>query len=137
MKTTPMIQESMTLVPKTIGSDLPISKAGAIMREHDVRHLPVLKEGKLVGIISDRDIKIAKSFPGPGELSVEDVMTPDPFVVGPDAFLDEVAAVMIEHKYGCAVIQSPGGKVVGIFTTIDALRVLNNVLQKNYSHKAA
>ena len=136
MEKTLKIHECMTLVPRTIGGDIPVSKAGQIMRELDIRHLPVLYEGKLVGIVSDRDLKIAKSFRGPGELNVEDVMSPDPFVVSPEAFLDDVAAEMVAHKFGSAVVQAGSGKVVGIFTTIDALRVLQDTFRKYYSHAA-
>jgi acetoin utilization protein AcuB len=137
MSATLTIHQYMTLVPRTIGEDIEVSKADAIMRDHDIRHLPVLKEGKLVGIVSDRDVKIAKSFPGPGELSVGDVMSADPYTVGPETPLSEVVATMIEHKYGSALVQSPQGKIAGIFTTIDALRALKHLLEKTSAQKAA
>src|SRR5262249_39099561 len=70
----PEICECMSIVPRTIGADIGVSKAAAVMREADIRHLPVLREGKLVGIVSERDIQVARAFPGPGELTVEDVM---------------------------------------------------------------
>jgi acetoin utilization protein AcuB len=127
----------MTRVPHTIGLDIPISKAGAVMRESGIRHLPVLKEGKLVGIISERDVAVAKCFPGPGELVVEDIMTPDPYVVSSEAFIDDVIAEMVEHKYGSAVVQAPTGKVVGILTTIDALKILQEIMHRYYAHSAA
>jgi acetoin utilization protein AcuB len=137
MEATPKVQQYMSLVPRTIGQDIEISKAEAIMRDHDIRHLPVLREAKLVGVISDRDVKVARSFPGPGVLSVGDVMTVDPYVVSPETFLDDVAGEMVEHKYGCAVVQAPNGKIVGIFTTTDALRALKYLLGRFSSHKAA
>lgn len=137
MKNMPKIQKFMTTMPHTIGSDMTIKKAMEIMREHRIRHLPVQKGGKLVGIITDRDVKLARSFQGPGELSVDDVMTPDPYVVGPEASLNDVVLEMAEHKYGCAIVQQDNGKVVGIFTDNDGLRVLGEVLRQNYKEAVA
>jgi acetoin utilization protein AcuB len=134
---TPKVLEYMTLVPRTVGAEVEISKADAIMRDHDIRHLPVLEAGKLVGIISDRDVRIAKSFPGPGVLTVEDVMARDPYVVDPDAFIDDVVSHMLDKKLGSAIVQSANGKIVGIFTTVDALRALKFMLEKRTAHKAA
>lgn len=121
----------MTGMPHTIGNDIPIKKAMEIMREGRFRHLPVYHAGKLVGILSDRDIKLASSFIGAAELKVDDVMSPDAYSVGIDAPLDEVVTQMAEHKYGCAVITQDNAKVVGIFTATDGLRVLAEILQKN------
>ncbi|MBI3556285.1 MAG: CBS domain-containing protein [Deltaproteobacteria bacterium] len=127
----------MTAMPHTIGSDIPIKKAMEMMREFRIRHLPVQRAGQLIGVLSDRDIKLARSFQGPGELTVDDVMTPDPYVVAPDASLDEVAFNMAEHKYGCAIVRQSNGKVVGIFTDNDALRSLGETLRSHYKTVAA
>lgn len=128
----PKIQKVMTTMPHTIGSDIPISKALSMMREHNIRHLPVQQGGELVGILSDRDLKLATSFSGPDELKVEDVMMPDPYVADPAAPLDQVVARMAERKLGCTIIKQTNGKVVGILTDNDALRVLAEVLRENY-----
>lgn len=121
-------------MPHTVGKDIPLKKAFEMMREHRIRHLPVQDGGHLMGVISDRDIKFASSFEGSSELKVEDVMTPDPYKVSPDALLEEVVASMAEHKYGCAIVEQGNGKVVGIFTEVDALRVLSELLKQNYAH---
>lgn len=134
MKTAPKIQKYMTPMPHTVGKDIPLKKAFEMMREHRIRHLPVQDGGHLMGVISDRDIKFASSFEGSSELKVEDVMTPDPYKVSPDALLEEVVASMAEHKYGCAIVEQGNGKVVGIFTEVDALRVLSELLKQNYAH---
>ena len=132
MKTMPKIQKYMTPMPHTIGSDIPIKKAMEMMREFRIRHLPVQHGGKLVGVLTDRDIKLASNFKGSGELCAEDVMTPDPYCVGPDSDLRDVVLEMAEHKYGCAIVEQSNGKVVGIFTDNDGLRVLGEVLNQNY-----
>lgn len=129
MKKIPKIRNHMTMLPQTIGSDIPLKKALEMMRENRIRHLPVQQAGRLVGVITDRDVKLAASFREPGQLKVDDVMTPDPYVVAPDAALDEVVLHMAAHKYGCAIVQQSNGNVVGIFTDTDALRVLGETLR--------
>ena len=132
MKAVPMIDKYMTVMPHTINYTMPVKTAFEMMREYHIRHLPVQNAGKLVGILTDRDIKLASSFAGASELKVEEVMTPDPYVVRPHTPLDHVVLEMAEHKFGCAVIEQENGKVVGIFTATDGLRVLGGILQENY-----
>ena len=132
MKAMPKIQKFMTDMPHTVGEDISLNKALEIMREFRIRHLPVQNAGKLVGILTDRDIKLATSFRGPAELAVGDVMAPDPYVVDPDTQVDTVAYEMAEHKYGCAIVAQKNGKVVGIFTAVDGLRVLGDTLRQHY-----
>lgn len=134
MKTTPKIQKHMTPMPHTVGKDISLKKAFEMMRENRIRHLPVQDGGHLVGVITDRDIKFASSFEGSADLCVEDVMTPDPYKVSPDALLEEVVSTMAEHKYGCAIVEQGNGKVVGIFTEVDALRVLSEILKQTFAH---
>lgn len=136
MKQMPRIDKFMTTLPHTIGSDIPIDTARTIMLEHRIRHLPVQQGGKLVGVLTDRDLKLALSIGSACDLTVEDVMTPDPFTAAPDSPLDRVVFDMAEHKYGCAVVQQDNGKVVGILTATDGLRVLGEILNEHY-RKAA
>jgi acetoin utilization protein AcuB len=132
MKQMPKIEKYMTPMPYTIGAYIPIKTAVNVMREFRIRHLPVEDAGKLVGILTDRDIKLAASFDHAEEFNVEDVMTPDPYTVTPESPLDRIVFEMAEHKYGCAVIRQENGKVVGIFTATDALRVLGEILANHY-----
>lgn len=132
MKQIPMIEKYMTAMPHTINPEMPIKTAMQMMRENRIRHLPVQDGGKLVGVLTDRDIKLASAFQGSSELTVNDVMTPDPYTTTPQASLDQVVFEMAEHKYGCAVIQQENGKVVGIFTAVDGLRVLGETLQSHF-----
>lgn len=132
MKQIPQIQKHMTPMPQTVGSDIPVKTALNMMRELHIRHLPVQSGGELVGVLTDRDVKLAASFANGAELKVEDVMTPDPYAVKPETALDVVVSEMAEHKYGCAIIQQTNGKTVGIFTANDGLRVLGDILRMNY-----
>lgn len=119
------VAEFMTKSPHTIGDDQPLARAHEMMREHRIRHLPVLHGGKLVGVVSLGDLHLIETLgdTDPEKVAVEDAMTPEPFVVQPDADLREVAAAMADHKYGTAIV-AKGTKIVGIFTTTDALRAL-------------
>lgn len=131
MKQMPQIQKFMTMMPNTIGADISVDKAEALMREQGFRHLPVLNGGKLVGVLTDRDIKLAASFASEA-MTVADVMVPDPYVVRPEAAMDQVAIEMAERKLGSAVVQQANGTVVGIFTAVDGLRVLAETLEAFY-----
>ncbi len=135
MKAMPQIQKFMTAMPHTIGKKIPIKTALSMMREYRIRHLPVQEGGELVGIITDRDVKLASSFKGAADLTVEEVMSPDPYTVQPSATLDHVVSEMAEHKYGCAIVVQGNGKTVGIFTAVDAMRVLGETLTAFYKER--
>ena len=119
----------MTNSPHTIGEDIPLSKAVHAMNEHHIRHLPVLNRGNLVGIISERDIKLALSVhPTATDLCVGDIMTEDPYVVNSETSLDVVTEGMFLDRIGCAIIRD-GVEVHGIFTDLDALEVLTSLIR--------
>ena len=119
------VAEAMTLAPYTVGRDQPLSVAEAMLHDHRIRHLPVLEGGRLVGVLSDRDLALVDGLRDvvPGTLTVDDAMTGEVYVVGPDSPLSEVASLMAERALGSAVVQEDG-RVVGVFTTVDALRAL-------------
>lgn len=128
-KPIPTIQKLMTTQPHSIGADQKMVTAHKMMREHRFRHLPVMTGGRLVGLLSDRDLNLVETLRDvdPNQVTVEEAMTSAPYTVAPDAPLDEVVATMAEHKYGCAVVMQ-NGKLVGIFTTVDACRAFAELL---------
>ena len=121
----------MSVCTQSIRHDATMARAHQLMREHHVRHLPVLDGGVLVGVVSDRDLRFIETLRDVDDtrVAVEEAMTREPYFVAPDAPLAEVAAKMAEHKYGCAVVMD-GQRVVGMFTTTDALRALAMVLHE-------
>ncbi|WP_437650494.1 CBS domain-containing protein [Sorangium sp. So ce362] len=123
------IQDCMTRSPHSIGADQKVGLARTLMRGHRIRHLPVLRGGRLVGMLSERDIywiETLKDQQG-DDLLVSEAMSPCPYAVSPDARLSEVVREMAERKYGSAVVLD-GPQVVGVFTTTDALAVLAALL---------
>ncbi len=119
------IQRFMTPAPHTISTHQTLAEAHQAMRERGVRHLPVIQDGKLVGVVSQRDLYLLETLRGVDvsrEL-VEEAMSDEPFVVGPDTSLVEVAEAMAARKHGSALIVE-NEAVVGIFTSTDALRAL-------------
>jgi CBS domain-containing protein len=129
----PMIQKYMTTQPEVISEDATLLEADNLMREKNIHHLPVLKDDKLTGIISSRDIKTALNIVGStaSKLKVSHVEKEHPYAVSPDTLLHEVVAEMAEKHYGCTLIVQHD-KVVGIFTMIDACRALEDILEKRF-----
>ncbi len=125
------VQKYMTISPVVISSRRTLADAHQIMRERNIRHLPVVDEGRLVGMLSQRDLYLLETLKGvdPATEVVAEAMSPEPFTVRPDAPLEEVALAMARHKYGSAVVVDQGA-VVGLFTTVDALRALATVLRR-------
>jgi acetoin utilization protein AcuB len=115
----------MTVSPVVIASDRPLAEAHRLMRERGFRHLPVVDAGRLVGLVSQRDLYLLESLKGidPATETVGEAMSDAPFTVGPDARLEDVAVRMAERKIGSAVVVDRGS-VIGLFTTVDALRAL-------------
>jgi acetoin utilization protein AcuB len=128
--TLPAISHYMTAKPYTIDRLASLAEAHRLMKEHGVRHLPVLDDGDLCGIVSERDLHMIESVIGadPTSTSVDTAMTDRPFVVTSDTLLDEVVEIMTDHKYGSVVVMGHDG-VEGIFTTVDACRALAEVLR--------
>jgi len=121
------ISQFMTSGPFTIGREQSLAAAKQLMNKSHVRHLPVLHGGKLVGMISERELDVIEALPGSKQLSVEDAMVPDVYLASADAPLDTVAAEMARLKVGSAVVVKDD-IVVGVFTAVDGLRALAEVL---------
>ena len=107
--------------------------ADQVMRLGRIRHLPVLSQGRLVGIVSNRDLLSAslskvldftrerqKAFLG--TVDVQEVMTRDVQTVPPETTLEEAARLMLRHKIGCLVVCGPDGRPLGLLTESDLLR---------------
>ena len=119
----------------TIDADDSMQDAMALLKEHGIRRLPVMKKGKLVGIVTDRDLKKASASDATTleihellylltAVKVKDIMTKDPITVPPDYTVEETAQVLLEGKISGAPVVDHSGKVVGVITQSDLFRVL-------------
>jgi acetoin utilization protein AcuB len=127
----PKVREFMTRTPHSVSNNASLSEVRELLHKLSVRHLPVLRDAEVVGVISSRSVSAASVLPRANLLKAEDIMTSEPYRVSPQEDLDEVAAVMAEDKFGCAIVEE-AGKLVGIFTTVDACRALRQVLETFY-----
>ncbi len=129
-KPIPSIRKYMTTVPFTIEKTAPLLEAAELMQKNHIRHLPVLYNGKIEGILSSTDITMIRTLKDVNitNLRVLDCFTPNPYRVGPDTQLDTVLSEMAEHKYGCVLIDD-NEHLVGIFTWVDALKATTDLLE--------
>lgn len=127
----PAISHFMTKQPWTIARTASMAEAHRMMREHDIRHLPVLDNGELVGVVSRGDLHLLETIAdfSLDEVQVEEAMTADPFYVTGDTALDDVVEIMAQKKYGSAIVVGRNG-VEGIFTATDACRVLAELIRR-------
>ena len=122
----------MTPSPVTVTRLTTMARAMKLLDEHGFRHLPIVDEsGRLVGCLSERDLKIVENMRvvDSAMACVEDFILGPPYAVSPDTPLREVTHAMAENKYGSAIVVE-GDKVVGMFTTVNALRALSSVLDE-------
>jgi acetoin utilization protein AcuB len=126
----PPVADRMTTVPRFLAPHETVRTARALMAREGIRHLPVLDGDKLVGVISERDLRFAAQLPSAegDALAVEQVMVRKPHTVRSETPLNEAARVMAERRLGSVVVVD-GKKVIGILTTTDALAALVDLLE--------
>lgn len=129
MAQTLLVEDLMTRSPLTVEASRSLADAKRLMRRWGVRHLPVMDDGELVGLISDRDVKLieAHSDTRASDIALAEAMSRAPWTVAPTTPLEIAVRHMARHKLGSSVVVD-NKKVVGIFTSNDGLRALAQVL---------
>lgn len=120
------VRTCMTKDPVAVSENTPVFEAGEIMRKQGFSRLPVLRDGKLVGIVTEMDLMRVSPSPATtlsvfevnyllSKLTLKDVMTKDPITISPEATLEEAAVLMRDHDIGALPVLE-GGRLVGIIT---------------------
>jgi acetoin utilization protein AcuB len=121
-----LIREIMTRGVVTASPDTRLAEGRRLLDEHRIRHLPVVVDGRLAGIVSDRDLRSAGASGRP--TAVGEIMTPDPITVGPDTRVEEAAHLMLDRRLGGLPVVDDG-ELIGIVTSDDLLRALLGVIE--------
>jgi acetoin utilization protein AcuB len=133
-----LVGKRMTRDPKTVSPDDPLSAAARILREHRFHHLPVVEDGRLVGILSDTDLRNA-SFAAapaaerggePGERPVREAMRTEVWSVTPEDSVEDALMILTREKFGALPVLS-GDRLVGIITRSDLLNAFVDLLDVN------
>jgi acetoin utilization protein AcuB len=134
-------RDLMTPDPLTVTPQASIAEVWDLMREVDVRHVPVVQAGALVGMLSDRDlarVDMARLLKTEGaealrkELAtpIVRVMSSDVISVEPDTEVGDVIALLLDHKIGALpVVEAETREVLGIISYVDVLRALRDLLE--------
>lgn len=128
------VRDCMTANPITITKETPLFQALEIIRSHKIRHLPVVREGKLIGLVTERGLLRVSPSPATTlsvyelnyiltKVTIAEAMIKNPIVVAPGLPIEEAALLMREHKVGCLPVVE-GNRLVGIITQTDMVETL-------------
>ncbi len=126
------VRDWMTRDPATVGPNDSLERVVELLRRRDIRSVPVLEEGRLIGIVTDRDVRqVAPGYPLLRDeaeihrymkhLTVTAAMSADPMTIAPDAPLTDAAKVLETYRISSLPVVD-GMELVGILTVTDLLR---------------
>ena len=114
------VQEAMTSNPTAITPDTTASEAAKLMKTEDVGALPVVEDGRLTCVITDRDLAIRALAEGrDGQTAVREIASPDVVTIDPQQSLEEAARLMAEHQVRRLPVVEEDGKLVGMLAQAD------------------
>jgi acetoin utilization protein AcuB len=124
------LQDAMTPFPYAVDANQSAETAHTLFTKHQVRHLAVVHEGDIIGVLSDRDVNLAMSMDGDGTglTPVFALCTKPAYVVDVSEPFAKVVRSMADHRYGCTLV-TEDGKLVGIVTTTDVCRLVADLLE--------
>lgn len=128
-----LIQDWMAKDVMTVDENTSLMRATRIMKENRIRRLPVVSHGKLIGIITDRDVKDASPSKTTSldihelyyllsEMKVKDVMTDTPFTLSGTETLEKAALIMLNSRISGLPVVDDGGHLIGLLSETDVLR---------------
>ena len=138
-KRMPPVAVLMQPFPYFAEPDTSVAQILELMKSHNVRHIPIKQHDRVVGIISERDLRWmdnqSLAVPAADEIPVLHVMTFNPYIVEIDTPLTTVISEMSERKIGAAIIVS-SGRLAGIVTVIDICRALGEILDSEFKYRS-
>lgn len=126
------VEEYTTPNPVTATEETSVDALGNLMKEYGIRHVPIVRDNEVIGVVSERDLKVVAglNFNEKSLVRAADIMARDPVTVSAEMRLDEVAFEMSKRKIG-SVIVNEGDKLLGIFTVTDALNALIEIARED------
>jgi acetoin utilization protein AcuB len=125
------VVDFMSAIKWTVTKDSLATDVYKMMKDHKIRHVPVVENEKPVGIISDRDILYYKRFEEWPTYCAKDIMTESPYTVSGETALADVVNIMAERKFNSVMVLGHRGDFIGILTSTDALKALLDLLKNN------
>lgn len=127
------ISEFSSPIIASASLEMSIKEIMMLLEKNGFRHLPVVEDDKPVGIISARDLKIIKALNDDSSLKAKDIMIEDPFCVSSEVSMEDAAFEMSKRKIGSALVVDENGKLDSIFTSIDGLNALVEILRGDFN----
>lgn len=121
------VSEIMSPQPITITPEKRVGQALKLMQQHNIRHLPVVKNDHMVGWITSRDLREVLLASMLEKITVADVMVKNPLTVSPDTGVEEAARLVQEHKIGGMPVLD-GDRLVGVVTMLDVISAFLSML---------
>ena len=133
------VKTRMTPNPVTIHSTATIADASEIMRANKFRRLPIVDDGRLVGIVTDRDLREVSASPATtlsifelnyllAKMKVKDIMKRNVITISAEATIEEAALSMYEHRIGGLVVIDDTGGVAGVLTETDIFKSFVDIM---------
>lgn len=123
------VGDFMTRELVTVKEEDDLALAESILRLGGIRHLPVVREGKLVGLVTQRDLLRSAAVRSHKSTRASDIMVREVTAVRPDTSLVQAAKIMLANKFGCLPVTDEGGRLAGIITESDFVRFAADVVQ--------
>jgi acetoin utilization protein AcuB len=135
LKRKELVKDWMTSDVITVASDMSLTEAHHLMTDNKIRRLPVVKNDRLVGIITRGDVREARPSDATSltiweinylisKLKIKDIMAPNPISILPNATLAEAAQLMLDNKFSGLPVVDSNKKVIGIITESDIFRMV-------------
>ncbi len=132
------VQDYMSKDLITVDEETSIMKASKLMKQNNIRHLPILRQGRLVGIVSDRELKEATPSKATtldihemyyllDQITVKSLMPKHLYTIGPEQTVEKAAAVMLQHNISALPVVDQKGRLAGIISKGDIFKAFVSI----------